>query len=50
MGRFRKTASILTLGGVSDHSRRDLQAKAAKAQAERAAAETKVAEERATAG
>jgi hypothetical protein len=49
MGPIRKTASILTLGGVSNHSRRDSWAKAAKAQAERAAAETKVAEEQAAA-
>ncbi len=49
MGRIRKTASILTLGGVRNHSGRDSQAKAAKAQAERAAAETKVAEEQAAA-
>ncbi len=50
MGLIRKTASILTLGGVSDHGRRDPQAaQAAKAQAGRAAAETKVAEEQAAA-
>ncbi len=49
MGLIRKTASILTLGGVRNHSRRDSQAKAAKAQAERAATETKVAEEQAAA-
>jgi hypothetical protein len=49
MGLIRKTASILTLGGVSNHSRRYSQAKAAKAQAELAAAETKVAEEQAAA-
>jgi hypothetical protein len=49
MGLIRKTASILTLGGVSNHSRHDSQAKAAKVQAELAAAETKVAEEQAAA-
>ena len=49
MGLIRKSASILRLGGVNSHSRRDPQAKAAKAQAELAAAETKVAEEQAAA-
>ena len=47
MGFIRKAASILTLGGVSSHSRRDPQAKAAKAQAELAEADTEVAEEQA---
>lgn len=49
MGLIRNTASILTLGGVSNHSRRDSPAKAAKAQAELAAAEAKVAEDQAAA-
>jgi hypothetical protein len=49
MGLVRKAASILTLGGVSNHSRRDPQAKAAKAQAARAKAETEVADEQAAA-
>ena len=52
MGLIGKAASILTLGGVSNHSRRDPQAKAvkaAKAQAELAEAETEVAEEQAAA-
>ena len=49
MGLIRKAASILTLGGVSNHGRRDRQAKAAKAQAERAKAETEVADEQAAA-
>ena len=47
MGLIRKAASILTLGGVSNHSRRDPQAKAAKARAGLAEAETEVAEEQA---
>ena len=50
MGLIRKAASILTLGGVSnvsDHSRRDPQAKAAQARAGLAEAETEVAEEQA---
>jgi len=49
MGIVRKAASILTLSGVSSHSRRDPQARAAKAQAELAEAETKVAGEQAAA-
>ena len=49
MGLIRKAASIVTLGGVSNHSRRDPQAKAAKAQAELAEAEAEVAEEQAAA-
>jgi hypothetical protein len=49
MGAIRKAASILTLGGVSSHDRRDPQEKAAKAQAELEEAETKVAEEQAAA-
>ena len=44
MGLISKVASILILGGVSSHSRRDRQDKAAKAQAELAEAEAKVAE------
>jgi hypothetical protein len=47
MGLIRKAASILTLGGVSAHNRRDPQVKAAKAQAELAEVETEVAEEQA---
>ena len=56
MGLIWKAASILTLGGVSSHSRRESQAKAAraqekaaKAQAGLAEAETRVAEEQAAA-
>ena len=49
MGVIRKAASILTLGGTSSHGRRDRQAGAAKARAERAEAETMVAEEQAAA-
>ena len=56
MGLITKAASILTLGGVSNHSRREprakaarAQEKAAKAQAELAEAETRVAEEQAAA-
>ena len=56
MGLIWKAASILTLGGVSNHSRRESQAKtaraqekAAKAQAGLAEAETRVAEEQAAA-
>ena len=51
MGLIRKAASILTLGGVSNHSRRrrDPQAKAAKARAGLAEAEMEVAEEQAAA-
>ena len=49
MGFIRKAASILTLGGVSSHSGRDPQAKAALAQAERVEAEAKVADEQAAA-
>ena len=45
MGLIRKAASILTLGGVGNHGRRDPQAKAAKGQAALAEAETEVAEE-----
>jgi len=54
MGLIWKAASILTLGGVSNHSRREsrtkaakAQEKAAKAQAGLAEAETRVAEEQA---
>ena len=47
VGLVSKAASILMLGGVSSHNRRDPQAKAAKAQAELAEAEAKVAEEQA---
>ena len=47
MGFIRKTASILTLSGVSSHSRRDPQAKVARAQAGLAEAEMEVAEEQA---
>ena len=56
MGLIRRVASILTLGGVSSHGRRDpqdratrAQEKAAKAQAGLAEAETRVAEEQAAA-
>jgi hypothetical protein len=56
MGLIWKAASILPLGGVSNHSRREsqakaarAQAKAAKAQAELAEAETRVAKEQAAA-
>ena len=49
MGLIRRAAGILTLGGVSSHGRRDSQARAAKAQAELAEAETKVAGEQAAA-
>ena len=56
MGLIWKAAGILTLGGVSNHSRRELQAKAARAQAKAAKAqagldkaETTVAEEQAAA-
>ncbi len=56
MGFIWKAASILTLGGVSSHSRRApqdraarAQEKAAKAQAGLAEAETRVAEEQAAA-
>ena len=45
MGLMSKAASILMLGSVSSHSRRDPQAKAAKARAGLAEAEAKVAEE-----
>ena len=45
MGLIRKAASILTLGGVGNHGRRDPQAKAAKGQAALAEAETEMAEE-----
>lgn len=47
MGLIGKAASIVMLGGVSSHSRRDPLAGAAKAQAELAEAEAKVAEEQA---
>lgn len=47
MGLFSKVASVLVLGGVSSHSRRDPQARAAKAQAELAEAKARVAEEQA---
>lgn len=46
MGLIRKAASILTLSGVSNHGRRDPQAKARAGLAE---AETEVAEEQAAA-
>jgi hypothetical protein len=49
MGLIRKAASILTLGGMSSHSGRDSRANAARAQAELAEAETKVAKEQAAA-
>ncbi len=56
MGLIWKAASIFTLGGVSNHSRREsqaktarAQAKAAKAQSQLAEAETTVAEEQAAA-
>ena len=56
MGLISKAASILTLGGVSNHGRRQSQAKAARAQAKAAKAqaglaeaETRVAEEQAAA-
>jgi hypothetical protein len=49
MGVIKKAASILTLGGVSSHSGPDPREKAARAQAERAEVETKVAEEQAAA-
>jgi len=49
MGIVRKAASILTLSGVSSYSRRDPQARAAKAQAELAEAETEVGGEQAAA-
>ena len=56
MGLIWKAASILTLGGVSNHGRRQsqvkaarVQAKAAKAQAGLAEAEATVAEEQAAA-
>jgi phage-related minor tail protein len=47
MGVIRKAASILTLGGVSDHGRHEPQTAAAKAQAVRAGAEAKIAREQA---
>lgn len=47
MGLISKAASIVMLGGVSSHSRRDPLAEAAKAQAELAEADAKVAEEQA---
>jgi len=46
MGLIRKAASILTLGGVGNHGRRDPQAKAAKGQAALAEADTEVTKER----
>ena len=49
MGAIRKAASVLTLGGLSSHGRRDPQTKVAKAQAGLEEAETKVAEEQAAA-
>ena len=49
MGRIRKAASILTLGGAGSHSGRDPQAKAARARAELAEVETNVADEQAAA-
>jgi hypothetical protein len=47
MGVIRKAASILTLGGIRDHSRHESQAGAAKAQTERAEAGAKIAKEQA---
>jgi len=47
VGLISKAASILMLGGVSSHSKRDPQAKATKAQAQLAEAEAKVAQEQA---
>ncbi len=44
MGHIWKAASILTLGGVSNHSRRESQAKAARAQAKAAKAQAGLAE------
>jgi hypothetical protein len=47
MGVIRKAASILTLGGMSDHSRHEPQAKAARAETELAEAKAKIANEQA---
>ena len=44
MGLIWKAASILTLGGVSNHGRRESQAKAARAQAKAARAQAGLAE------
>ena len=44
MGLIWKAASILTLGGVSNHSRRESPAKAARAQAKAAKAQAGLAE------
>ena len=44
MGLIRKAASIVTLGGMSDPSRRGSQARAARAQARAAKAEAGLAE------
>jgi hypothetical protein len=49
MGFIEKAAGILTPGGVSNHSRPESQAKAAKALAGLAEAEKEVAEEQAAA-
>ena len=49
MRGIRKAASILALGGVSSHGQPYSQAKAARARAELAEVETKVAEEQAAA-
>jgi hypothetical protein len=48
MGLTWKAASILTLGGVSNHGRRQSQAKAARAQAKAAKAQAGLAEAEAT--
>ena len=47
MGVIRKAAKILTLGGMSEHSRHEPQAAAAKAQTERSEAAAKIAKEQA---
>jgi seryl-tRNA(Sec) selenium transferase len=47
MGLIRKAGGILTRSGVSNHTKRQSQAKAANAQAERTEAEMKVAQEQA---
>ena len=47
MGVIRKAASILTLGGMSEHSRHEPQAAAARAQTELAEAEAKIAKDQA---
>jgi hypothetical protein len=43
MGLIWKAASVVTLGGVSSHGRRESQAKAARAQAKAAKAQAKAA-------